>query len=462
MNAFSPDELHRTLKIELDEGRAQSVKDASEIASGYVLQIDVGEGLVESVTRQAMLLTAVNAASRAFLGGVRVRIREDGPMSLRWAAGRNIAKAVEAFGGIIVNSFDCYYPTLVIGNVAVNPPGSIVLYSTWEGWSGGIVQSEAGRLPESLEFPVAGMLSAALGLSEAFQHVRGYAVAGRRAAGISLWNPKADWRSQSGYGEPCSYLPSRLWLVGLGHLGQAYAWALGLLPYVDTSKVTLMLQDYDNVVDANRSTGMLSIDPSVGHPKTRVVSARMETLGFNTAVTERCFENSTIRGVDEPGVALVGVDNVAPRRLLEKAGFDLVIDAGLGGMPQNYLDILVHSFPSGINAQSTWGQLVPSLGRDPLEMPAYQDHRRRLNETTNWTDEEIKCGMLEVAGRSVGAAFVGCVAATLVVSEALRALANGPRFQVLNLHLRNPQRVRAVDNERPGSPINPGFVYGTV
>ena len=95
-------------------------------------------------------------------------------------------------------------------------------------------------------------------------------------------------------------------------------------------------------------------------------------------------------------------------------------------------------------------------------MPAYQDHRQRLNETTNWTDEEIKCGMLEVAGRSVGAAFIGCVAATLVISEALRALANGPRYQVLNLHLRNPQRVKAVDNERPGPPINPGFVYGTV
>ena len=155
MNAFSPDELHRTLKLELDEGRAQTVKDASEIASGYVLQIDAGEGLVESVTRQAMLLTAVNAASRAFLGGVRVRIHEDGPMSLRWAAGRNIARSVETFGGEIIDSFDDDYPTLVIGNVAVKPPGSIVLYSTWEGWSGGIVQSEASRLPESLEFPVA-------------------------------------------------------------------------------------------------------------------------------------------------------------------------------------------------------------------------------------------------------------------------------------------------------------------
>jgi len=27
-----------------------------------------------------------------------------------------------------------------------------------------------------------------------------------------------------------SLLPSQLWLIGLGHFGQAYLWALGLLP----------------------------------------------------------------------------------------------------------------------------------------------------------------------------------------------------------------------------------------
>ena len=459
MKILVPDELHRTLKLELDEGRAQTAKEASRIASGYVLQIDAGEGLAESDTRQAMLLTAVNAASRAFLGGVRVRIIENGPARLRWALGLNLAESVEAFGGTVVDSLCDDHPTLVIGEVEEKPPGSIVLYATWEGWSGGVVQKESGRLPESMEFPLAGMLSAALGISEAFQHMRGHVVAGRRPVGLSLWNPNWDWRSPTAFGEPCNYLPSRLWLVGLGHLGQAYAWALGLLPYRDTSKVELMLQDYDKVVTANRSTGMLSTECAVNRRKTRVISGRMEELGFDTAITERWFDESTGRSADEPGVALVGVNGVAPRRILEKAGFDLVIDAGLGGKPQNYLDMLIHSFPSGLDAQAAWGPATASPESVPLDMPAYQEQRRLLKETTDWTDEEIKCGMLEVAGRSIGAAFVGCVAATIVVSEALRALVGGPRFQVLNLHLRNPQTVKAVDNERTGPPTNPGFVY---
>ena len=41
-------------------------------------------------------------------------------------------------------------------------------------------------------------------------------------------------------GEPeLRLLPSRLWLIGLGHLGQAYLGALGLLPYADAAKVGL-------------------------------------------------------------------------------------------------------------------------------------------------------------------------------------------------------------------------------
>ena len=80
MDILSRNELHRTTKLELDEGRARTFDEAREIVSGYVLQIDVGLGVSASETRRAMLLTAVNVASRAFLGGVRVRLHENGPI----------------------------------------------------------------------------------------------------------------------------------------------------------------------------------------------------------------------------------------------------------------------------------------------------------------------------------------------------------------------------------------------
>ena len=458
MDILSRDELHRTIKLEMDEGRARTLDEAHEIVAGYVLQIDVGVGVSESETRQAMLVTAVNAASRAFLGGVRVHLHENGPMGVGWVSGMDMASAVEKYGGEIVESLDCEHPTLVIGNVVEQPPGSIVLHATWEGWSGGVVEDTKDRLAESLEFPLAGMLAAALGVSEAFQNLRGDAVAGRRSAGLSLWDPQCDWRDEPAYGQPCLYLPKRLWLIGLGHLGQAYAWALGLLSYADPSAVEIVLQDCDSVVTANKSTGMLSDSSSVCHRKTRVIAGRLEALGFNTAITERHFDSATRRSVDEPRVALVGVDDPAPRRLLEGAGFDLIVDVGLGGGPQNYLDILMHSFPSGIEAATAWAERSAPSASSIVDQPAYVDLHKQLSGTTDLTDGEIKCGIVDVAGTSVGAAFVGCVSATLVLSEVLRALAGGPRFEVLGISLRSPHKPQASSNTHEGAPANPGFV----
>ena len=458
METLSSDELHRTTKLELDEGRAHTVDEAQAIMGGYVLQIDVGLGINESETRQAMLLTAVNAAARAFLGGVRVRLGEHGRIGVAWADGMDMATAVATYGGEIVESLERSHPTLVVGDVKEQPVGSIVLHTTWEGWSGGVVNDTKDRLGESVEFPLAGMLAASLGVSEVFQNLRGNAVAGRRSTGVSLWDPRCDWRDELAYGEPCRYLPKRLWLIGLGHLGQAYVWALAFLPYKDRSAVDLMLQDFDCIVKANGSTGMLSDDSLVGHRKTRVVSRYLEDLGFNTTITERHFDSATQRSVNEPGVALVGVDDPAPRRLLEGAGFDLIVDAGLGGGTRNYLDMLIHSFPSGVKAVNAWvGRSLPHTS-SLVDQPAYQDFHRRLSRTSELTDEEIKCGIIEVAGRSVGAAFVGCVAATLVLSEVLRMLVGGPRIEVLGVSLQSPHKPQVSANTLEDTATNPGFV----
>jgi len=43
-----------------------------------------------------------------------------------------------------------------------------------------------------------------------------------------------------------------LWLIGLGHLGQAYLRALGLLPFARPQDLSLILQDIDNYPALNR------------------------------------------------------------------------------------------------------------------------------------------------------------------------------------------------------------------
>ncbi|MCY4260246.1 MAG: hypothetical protein OXC91_08300 [Rhodobacteraceae bacterium] len=458
MDMLNPDQLHRTTKLEIDDGRARSIDEAQEIMASYVLQIDVGSGIDESETRQAMLLTAVNTAVRAFLGGVHVCLRENVHLKVAWVAGVDMATAIENYGGKIVKSLNCNFPTFVIGDVKEQSVGSLVLHGTWEGWSGGVVEKTKDRLGESVEFPLAGMLAASLGVSEAFQHLRGDVVAGRRSTGLSLWDPRCDWRDTPASGEPCHYLPKRLWLIGLGHLGQAYAWALSLLPYRNRAAVDLVLQDFDSIVKANESTGMLSDDSLVGQKKARIVSTRLEALGFNTIINERHFDSATRRNINEPSVALAGVDDPAPRRHLETANFDLIVDAGLGGNPRNYLDIMIHSFPSGIEASRTFRPRGTQHTRPPVDQPAYQDFHRRAKTITDLTDDEIRCGIIDVAGRSVGAAFVGCVAATFVISEVLRFLAEAPRFEVFGVTLRNPEKIRVSPNTVKGPAINPGFV----
>ena len=127
---------------------------------------------------------------------------------------------------------------------------------------GAVVPLDRGlRLPEQQECVPAGVLAGALGVSEAFQFVRGdNAVAGRRDVGLSLWQPDKSihWLDTGELGPALERLPASAWLIGLGHLGQALLWTLGLLPYASPEEVSLVLQDFDELVEANDSTSLLT------------------------------------------------------------------------------------------------------------------------------------------------------------------------------------------------------------
>ena len=455
MSVPTPDELHRTLKLELDEGRAASYEDAEALVAEYILQLVVGDDIFESPTRQAILLTSVNAARRAFLGGVRV-LAPDGPLTTPWAEGATLHDAVTRYGATLVQELDERYPTIVIGNPAPKSVvGDATLHPTWQGWSAGVVESATGRLPETDEFALAGVLAAALGVSEAFQRTRGSKTAARRDVGASLWNPECDWRDPAAFGPPCELLPQSLWLLGLGHLGQAYCWAIGFLPYETAADATVVLQDYDRLVPANWSTGLLA-DPHTQGYKTRIASTRLEGLGFNTRIIERAFDEHTKRRThepaSEPAIALAGFHSPGPRRLLGGAGFDLVVDAGLGA-GRDYLDILIHAFPSSLEPRDAFPQHAPRAPK--ITPPAYSKMIEDLRDSN--TEEQARCGVIEIAGRTAGAAFVGVAAAAFVLAEVLRPLNAGPRYEVLSIPLRDVQHLAAAEYQE-SSPINPGFL----
>ena len=229
--------------------------------------------------------------------------------------------------------------------------------------------SELAPMPGH-RMPLAAMLSAGLAVNEAFLHVSGECgAAGHRAMGLSLWQPSpaCDWLASSDDEPALRFLPSQLWLIGLGHLGQAYLWGLGLLPYPDPSGLSLVLQDVDCVTPASKSTSILSDNSNLGQKKTRAMAAWAERRGFATSIHERLFDSCFRRQESEPAVALCGADNALARRALDQVGFDVVVEAGLGRGYRDFRSMRLHTLPGSRSASDLWKRrmLAKILGGVP-------------------------------------------------------------------------------------------------
>jgi hypothetical protein len=248
-------------------------------------------------------------------------------------------------------------------------------------------------------------------------------MAGRRPSGLSLWRPGADWLTDDATEPALAFLPSRLWIIGLGNLGQAFAWALASLPYADRHEVQLLLQDFDRIAASNESTSLLSSAASIDRRKARVVAEWMEARGFDTFLDERRFGAWTRRAEDEPSVALCGVDNALARAALEKPKFGLVVEAGLGAGPEAFRSLSVHTFPASRSAEEIWSRQVGQANENVENMPAYRALKRIGMDS---------CGLAQLASRSVGVPFVGLIAACLVLSELLRRLNGGYAFELVS------------------------------
>lgn len=72
-----------------------------------------------------------------------------------------------------------------------------------------------------------------------------------------------------------------------------------------------------------------------------------------------------------------------------------------------------------------------------------------------------RCGVTLLAGKAVGAPFVGAVAACLVISEVLRLLNGGPLHQLADLDLQGVEHRVVVGQRRDFSGLNPGFVVAS-
>jgi len=441
-----PDTLHRGVKMALDTGEADTVEAAYTLFASYRMAIGLGPAGGQSPAVQAALLTMINCGRRALLGGVevigdlRVPLLVDLP-----GLGDTLGDAVVALGGIPRIEPSPKTPLTWLGDGA---PAK-TLQVTFGDWRGGVfVAGEGERLAEGANDIPAAVLAGALAVAEVFQRLRGNPMAGDRDVGLSLWDPRAPWRTGSG---PATWVaPSKLWVLGLGHLGQAFLWILGLLPFDRPANVELTLQDFDRLALANDSTSILTNVDMVGRLKTREMGAWAEARGFRTRLVERRFAGDITLSEDDPRVLFCGVDNAEARAALEDPHFDLVVDAGLGAGPQEYLAMRLHTFPGPVTARTRWAEA--SIGRTAeakvvATATAYKDLAGRGLDD---------CGLLEIASRTVGVPFVGVIAGTIALMEIVRRLNQGPSMGVLDLTLRDLSAMQGVDGQVPKR-FNPGY-----
>lgn len=440
MRVVDPDRFDRVAKLLVDAGDAPTFAAAVELLRTYRLQITADAQACTSPAWQAALLTAVNTGVRAVHGGVRVALEADPVCSVPWAHGQRLSTVLADAGAELAVEREESVPTIVFGSLPLRWTGSNrapIVRPHAGRWVAGVspVELASEQTPPTI---TAAVMAACIAVSEIFQWLRGHASAGDRPVVISLWDPEGG-----SDGPEIRDLPVGFWLLGLGHLGQAYAWLLALLPYATNGGRPLVLQDDDRLSEANRATAMLHRDERVGMRKTRLAAEVMEPLGWDTRLVERRYVGGRLHAPGDPSVLLAGLDNPQARRLLDDTGFPLIYDAGLGAGPDGFLAMTIRRLPGPRASRDLWPAAARAAAPAVGVSPAYAALEAETGD---------RCGVELLAGRTVATSFVGVVAACWVVGGLLRELHGGQALVLVDYSLRNPGRVVVIDVEGARAP----------
>ena len=147
----TPNNSHRLINGLLQHNPGMRSSEAEQLLNGMRLQIVVADSIRNREALQAALLTAVNCANRAFLGGVEVHFACSGDPICRLAPwrGQPLAKAVEELGGKISNGKNVNGPVIAIGSDAFPEYGDKAILVEADGWRGGIAPGPFAFQPKN-------------------------------------------------------------------------------------------------------------------------------------------------------------------------------------------------------------------------------------------------------------------------------------------------------------------------
>lgn len=410
--------------------------DADERLQQTSLALAADFDVLRTPAAQAALLTAVAIGVRSF-GEVAVPAGLDVEVqTLLPIPGKTLAEQVRALGAV-ERTFKSGERTVVIGPSGYDNqhPG---IRAVWNGWTAGVQPATHAVESGSSWCALAGATAGALGIAEAFLAEYGNVRAGRRAQRLSLWTPGIHPREDPDLQQFA--LPLAEWVIGLGNLGQAHLWCLALLPYPRPNELVLTLQDFDIVKRENWGTSLLVERGRYGMLKTELAERWCTARGFKVRRIDRRVDEYLRRQDEEPGLAMAGLDRMAPRRLLGKVGFDQIVDVGLGATAEDYQRFRVTLFDRSRSPSQHFAAVEDrATHADNERLPAYQSliSSRVID----------KCGMTMLAGIPVAAPFVSFIASAVAVTQVIRLVSGAMPMTSLTGTVGSSETLRTTPGE---------------
>lgn len=414
----------RITKTMTDRANSIDYVAAERRLADVCLAIVVSKEAVSSHAGQAAVLTAVATGMKCF---ERVNISgiSGVPLCIPISIGDTIETAVKSLGADMTEALPAHSTHVIFIGVA-SELSIFAVRCWWDGWVGGAIPKWDERPLGDSTNPLAGILAGAMAIREVFATVLGDSRTGKRPAICSLWEP---WNppTQADRGPSSFYIPKQLWIIGLGHLGQGVLWSLGLLP---TAGELVILQD-DQLADVeNEATGLLTSADKVGRYKTRIAAEWLEAKGWATSVIERRHHGDIKLIPTDPPIVITGLDDPIPRIEIAGAGFEYMIDAGVGHGARDFESLQIRVLRSGDDATKFWSHPTSPKNVDALlKLDAYKKFEE-ANEV---------CGAFMLANASAAVPFVGAVVGALVITQAIRIASMHRTCRMMQMELASPE-----------------------
>jgi molybdopterin/thiamine biosynthesis adenylyltransferase len=422
--------------IALAELHNTDLPEANKMINNSKIWLIAHNSIIHSLSEQMAFITAVNIAKRVFLGGVNCVLPEVIPNLLMIRSDRFKDLVLQYGGSLTSDTPDKNEVKLLFGLECYDED---CLEVVAEGWRGGVNFYKQKRVifarndnPVSLGPVMAASLACYFAFCKIFKLTDSDLMIN---TGVSLWNINSgtEWYKDSNDGPIKINMPRTIWALGLGHLGQAYLWTLGLMPFNNPSQVLFLLQDDDIVESENIGSQVLCNDSNIGFPKTRACLKFLEDLNFKTRIVEKRFlpGNSDDEWIKKFPFLLNGVDNAQTRRNINKSYHKLFLDGATNGSSS-----LFDSFTlKNVTYIEKEADVIWPVN-EPNEIVLHKNLYERYNK-------EKKCGILTNIGVSVP--FVGIFGATFVIAELIRSLNQGTIYQIVSLRMRDLSSIDAIE-----------------